>query len=260
MWKILAQSVIGTGHIRSGLPCQDSCLADVASTGDATVAILVCADGSGSATHSDVGARLACEAVVKYVQTDIREGQTIADIERDTVLFWVERARETLQEEALQRKVSPRELACTLLLAIVSEEGAAFAQIGDGAIVLGDGESYRPVFWPHAGEYANITHFLTDADYTRRLSFDRRPGRFDELALLTDGLQRLALENETKLAHRPFFYPLFRSLRNADTVEDLAEPLQRFLDSPRINHRSDDDKTLILATRVPPSVDATDAG
>jgi hypothetical protein len=252
--------MIGTSHIRSGLPCQDSCLADVAPTEDGTVAILVCADGAGSAAYSNIGAQIACEAVAKSVRSDLCEGQTVTGIERDSVLFWVERTREFLHDEANRRKVSPRELACTLVLAVVGEAGAAFAQIGDGAIVLWDEQSYQPVFWPQPGEYANTTDFLTDSDYSRRLSFERRPGRFDELALLTDGLQRLALDYEAKSGHRPFFHPLFRSLRNAKVVDALAEQLREFLDSPRINQRSDDDKTLILATRVPPSVDATDAG
>ncbi len=260
MWKILAQSTAGTSHLRSCLPCQDHCRADVAPTGDGPVAILVCADGAGSAALSDVGARVACEAVARAVRSDLVEGQTVSAIERDSVLFWLEQAREALIDESGRRGAPPRELACTLLLAVIGQDGAVFAQLGDGAIVLLEGASYQPVFWPQTGEYANTTDFLTDPDYVRRLNFDRRAGRFDELAVLTDGLQRLALDYETRLGHRPFFHPLFQSLRGTEEPDALAEPLRQLLDSPRINQRSDDDKTLILATRVPPSADAPDAG
>jgi hypothetical protein len=43
---------------------------------------------------------------------------------------------------------------------------------------------------------------------------------------------------------------MFARLRAATGSERLAEGLRQFLDSPAVNQRSDDDKTLVLATRV----------
>ncbi|MGL4552961.1 MAG: PP2C family serine/threonine-protein phosphatase, partial [Gemmataceae bacterium] len=63
-----------------------------------------------------------------------------------------------------------------------------------------------------------------------------------------DGLQGLALHYATRTAHGPFFAPLFRALRGADP-EELGDPMRAFLESPRVNGRTDDDKTLILAAR-----------
>lgn len=65
-------------------------------------------------------------------------------------------------------EVGLRDLACTILLAIVGADAAVFAQLGDGAIITGEGDHYTPVFWPPAGEYANVTDFLTDADFAER--------------------------------------------------------------------------------------------
>jgi hypothetical protein len=45
---------------------------------------------------------------------------------------------------------------------------------------------------------------------------------------------------------------MFRPLREAPSGADLLKGLREFLDSPVVNERTDDDKTLILATRVPP--------
>jgi hypothetical protein len=45
---------------------------------------------------------------------------------------------------------------------------------------------------------------------------------------------------------------MFRKLRDAAPGEGLARALRSFLQSPAVNQRSDDDKTLVLATRVPP--------
>jgi hypothetical protein len=250
MWKLLFQSVQGTAHERNGQPCQDSCFVRLQRIGHGPVLVLACADGAGSASHADLGARLACRGVVRLVLDGLRDGLPVAQVERDTVLSWHERLRRELQKEAERRQLELQQLACTLLLAIVGEGAAAFSQVGDGAIVLADDDAYRTVFWPQNGEYANTTNFLTDEAFADNLAFDLRPGPVDELALFTDGLQMLALNFADRSVHRPFFLPMFRKLRSAVPGEGLARALRLFLRSPAVNQRSDDDKTLILATRV----------
>ncbi|MGA0525444.1 protein phosphatase 2C domain-containing protein, partial [Escherichia coli] len=62
---------------------------------------------------------------------------------------------------------------------------------------------------------------------------------------------RLALAFETKLPHQPFFEPMFSVLRRTEPsdCEGLSAQLGQFLNSPQVNERTDDDKTLVLATR-----------
>ncbi len=71
----------------------------------------------------------------------------------------------------------------------------------------------------------------------------------EEVSLFTDGLQTLALDFNRRQAHGPFFEPMFRALADADAPESLLGPLVEFLRSPAVVERTDDDKTLILATR-----------
>jgi hypothetical protein len=246
MWKLLFQTVQGTAHERNGQPCQDSCLVRLRRE----VLVLACADGAGSAGHADVGARLACRGIVRLVLEDLRDGLPVAHIERDTARSWHDRLRQHLRKEAERRQVEFPQLACTLLLAVVGERAAAFSQVGDGAIVLADGDAYRPVFWPQNGEYANTTNFVTDDAFADNLAFEVRAGSVDELALFTDGLQMLALNFADRTVHRPFFLPMFRKLRAAVPGEGLPRALRQFLRSPAVNQRSDDDKTLLLATRI----------
>jgi hypothetical protein len=59
----------------------------------------------------------------------------------------------------------------------------------------------------------------------------------------------LALSYASKSAHQPFFARMFAALRKVGDREDLVVPLRQFLDSPAVNDRTDDDKTLVLATR-----------
>jgi hypothetical protein len=251
MWKLLFQSVRGPAHVRGGLPCQDASLVRLRRTPHGPVLILACSDGAGSAPFADVGSALACRGVVRLATAAIQSGH-LAAVTRDTVLGWAEQLRSDFGAAALARGAWRHDLACTLLLALVGEDAAVFAQVGDGVIVAPHDGGYRAVFWPQSGEYANSTNFVTDDDLADSLDFAAHAGPVDEVALLTDGLQSLALNLAAKTVHGPFFRPMFARLRAARPGEGLAAGLRRFLDSPAVNARSDDDKTLILATRVPP--------
>jgi hypothetical protein len=125
-------------------------------------------------------------------------------------------------------------------------------QIGDGGIVLDFGEGYELAIEPMVGEYANMTHFVTDEDAVRILSTSLYQNVALRVAAFTDGVQRLALNLAESSPHAPFFDPFFRVLENtqADMEDALGAALRRFLQSDAVNERTDDDKTLIFALRV----------
>lgn len=130
---------------------------------------------------------------------------------------------------------------------MLSPRAGVFAQVGDGAIVLGADGSYRAVTWPTSGEYANETTFITADAFEDAFECVRWQGPVREVALLTDGLQRLALNYANRSVHAPFFAPMFQALLAAEAPDLLGPELERFLDSPAVNERTDDDKTLVLA-------------
>ncbi|MCI0335258.1 MAG: protein phosphatase 2C domain-containing protein [Planctomycetes bacterium] len=107
----------------------------------------------------------------------------------------------------------------------------------------------RSIFWPQSGEYANTTNVLTSDDYRDRLDFLAIKTGCSNFALLTDGLERLALSFTQQTPHAPFFEPLFKALRTSGDLAGLSEGLRKFLASESVQLRSDDDKTLIIATR-----------
>ena len=242
-WAVIAGSVTGTSHVQRGTPCQDkSDFAIFGEHGD-WLAVAV-ADGAGSASHSDRGATVCVAELLLGVQA-----MPIDALTKDGMFALFTSARQAVQAEAEQLGVSPREVACTALLALVGPGGAAFGQIGDGAIVLGDGTTYRTAHWPEPGEYANLTDFLTDDCYAERFAFTTSAEPITEVAVLSDGLQRLALDFVTKTPHEPFLRPLLRRLSAEPNPADLERPLSEFLDSAAINARTDDDKSLVLAVR-----------
>jgi len=249
-WRVLAASVAGTSHAAAGEPCADSCAVRVlGGPGGAGTLVAVAADGAGTSPRAADGARLACLAIVEEAE---REGTAVPGFARGDAVRWVESVRRRIAEGAAGQQ-DPRDFACTLLVALVGARRAFFFQIGDGVIVYrrADG-GWVPALWPQTGEYANTTWFVTDPDAGKRLQA-AEAARVDEVALLTDGLQSLALRFRTREVHEPFFAPMFERLRGEaeGCSEVLLAELRAFLESAPVNQRTDDDKTLVLATRVP---------
>lgn len=218
------------------------------SAGDEMVLIIACADGAGSAELSADGARIACEQFFDVARHALDERRSLDGVDRDILLGWYRLAQREIADEADRRAVPVRQLACTLLTALVGEHRTVFAQVGDGCIVYLEGERYECAFWPQIGEYANTTNFLTQVNLDASFEFIEKP-RIDEVAAFSDGLQRLALSFTGKAVHQPFFGPVFATLRS-EPADELAAPLRKFLSSPAVTERTDDDKTLVLATRL----------
>ena len=249
MWRHIAQSLQGPSHLGDGTPCQDTSAVRVFKEGPACALVACVADGAGSAKFGDIGSSIACETIVERANSFLELNGRLDGLQSEDVLNWCEEARRRIDDESARRECQRRDLATTLCVAIVAPTCSFFFQIGDGAIILGRSGIYGVVFWPQSGEYANSTNFLTADDYKQRLEFHSTTSRFTDLALFTDGLERLALRFDGQTAHVPFFEPLFRALRTAEDVEQLSEGLRKFLTSDPVQSRSDDDKTLILATR-----------
>ena len=243
MWKLVFGSVQGTSHVQSGLPCQDYCAGTI--TGRTLVA--ACADGAGSAELSQLGSKAAVDRFM-----EVASGDTAPTMEQ--VAAWIDAARERLLEVAAANDSTPRQLACTFLAALVGDGWAAFAQVGDGVIVFDGPDGYNFAFWPDNGEYANTTRFLSEDDYQQHLRIEIVERHVSELAVLTDGLQMLALDIAGAKVHDRFFAPLFKTVKNGPNDAALQTALMDFMSSKRVNERTDDDKTLLLATRITPDV------
>jgi len=252
-WLPIAASVVGTGHAALGLPCQDAhMLAHVQQGSQAPTLVCCISDGAGSASQAQWAAshvvRRMAEELVAIVGNDIR-------IREGDVLALVEQLADELNEEAARQLLPVYEFSCTLLGGVLAPDHSVFFQLGDGAMVRADGAGhYVPVWMPQNGEYVNETHFVADADAPAHVQVLLLNEPMQEVALFTDGLQHLALNFEDHTAHQPFFKSMFLPLQNTDSIEariELQEQLANFLNSNAINSRTDDDKTLVLARRLP---------
>jgi len=165
--------------------------------------------------------------------------------------------RAELGRRAEEMSSQMSDFACTMLAAVVADDAAVFLQIGDGAIVYrcaGEDASWRLALSPQRGEFANETVFVTRSDADRRISALRVSGHVLEFALMTDGVEFLAVQQATGVPHTRFFEHVFLGLRASGRLnrdDQHAEWLEHFLSSPQVTARVDDDLTLVLCSRVP---------
>lgn len=266
MWNLLSASVTGTSHVRNNLPCQDAHRWTLMQNGDPNAShnprgphtlLIATADGAGSADRSQAGAACAVEVALAFL-----EGALTALVPEDeagwerllTEAF--KQARAAVFALADAECLPARAFACTLTLVIANDDWLVTGQIGDGVVVAqtlsGELITVAP---PQRGEYANETHFLIADDALN--NFDGRIYRQHEsiealtaLAVMTDGLLRLALDVTDHRPHAPFFNPLLNFAAHHPDPKEARDQLCSFLDSPRVNARTDDDKTLVLAARI----------
>lgn len=254
-WRYIAASVVGTSHEKVGGTCQDAndCQVYLLPNGE-KVLVAVVSDGAGSALCGGEGASRTCSVFVGLVNDHLSSGNTVDQISLETAKFWTSVIQNALGKEAESVCRERREFACTMLGLVVGSSSAACLQIGDGVIVVADSEehAYGHVFWPDRGEYANTTHFVTQEDALDHLQFESVRRKIVEAALLSDGLQSIALNYQQQIAHEPFFKGLFAPLRGVGEgrSHELSQSLAAFLSSARVNEKTDDDKTLVLACRM----------
>jgi hypothetical protein len=197
---------------------------------------------------------LACSVVIEAVEVFLEEGGAVADIAIGTVHSWLAMVQEAIRGQAEDEGGVPRDYACTLIAAVIADDVCAVFQIGDGAAVVPDADGWCWIHWPQHGEYSNTTFFVTDDGAQDNLAFDLCPFRVDEIALFTDGIENLVLEKATKGVFARFFdgmMPAVRALKAPGLDAALSGSLGNYLASPAVCARTDDDKTLVLATRLP---------
>ena len=252
IWKAIGQSATGTSHTATVKPCEDSLHFRIYDSADGEQILIVCAsDGAGSASHGGWAANYATTLCTKLLQS---HAASSLPLEEGDVYAIVEQIYDGLKNEAENNEIELAEYSCTLLGCYLTTNRSVFFQIGDGAIIRDDGNGYYiPVWWPQNGEYLNSTAFIIDSPGLGNLNIMVIEEPINELAIFTDGLQMLALNMESVNVHQPFFTGLFKYLRIADEpgkINVLDRKLAEYLDGKAINDRTDDDKTLFLATRL----------
>lgn len=254
-WKAIARYEVGISHQKQQLPCQD--FADYCILDDVIIGAI--ADGAGSAKYSDIGAKLAVEAVLEYF-TEFSQrlqkrkcweqsfSQPLSEkTAKKRFKNALEKVNIVLQEQADSKDYAVEDLACTLLVFVATPHWIAAMQIGDGFIVVRSQDSeYQMLFQPDKGEFANETTFVTSRNALDDMQvkvFSEKP---EFICASTDGLEKVAIRFSDWKPFPPFFKPLEEYLQETQKPEEEDEYISNFLKLEQLNARTDDDKTLLL--------------
>lgn len=283
-WKAIARSAIGTSHQKQRMSCQDyggykiinNALIGAVSDGagsakysdiGAKLAVETVLETFTAQDIDDVTELLGSDSVsetekqTKSVEicnllskTEKNSSASIAVAQsspekkvNQLFIKTVKQVVNALSEQAENNGYSIDDVACTLLIFIGTPNGIAAMQIGDGFITVRyPDKEPKLLFPPDKGEYINETTFVTSANALEAMGVKVQAGQPEFICASTDGLERLAIRMSDWTPFAPFFQPLEQYLRETDNPEESDEYLMSFLNSERLNARTDDDKTLLL--------------
>jgi serine/threonine protein phosphatase PrpC len=226
--EIFGATVRGPGHIADGVPNQDAWGHGRVGPGH----VVVVSDGMGSRRDAQDGARAACRAVIDAVRQWRRHPDAPVDVLLGLVhLLW--RARVAPK--------SPEDCACTCLFAVVEPDGSGItAQLGDGLVVLRDGNSVSTLATRPGDEFVNETGAL---GVTSRISAWTKL-RFEKhtrsIVLCTDGVADDLLPDRLGT----FVDWLISDVRRAEPMKRRYVLERALREWPTPNHL--DDKTIAV--------------
>lgn len=252
-WKYFYSSVKGTSHIASNTAKQDNCKSLLLTLNDKNYLVCAVADGAGSAKYSDLSSNFICKLFIAKTKQWL-EKESLESLTREVITEWFTYFQKVLNRAvSLYKLESIRDFATTLLFAVLSENFNVFVQIGDGIIAAGTENDLDCVFLPQNGEFINTTHFATESTAQKIFMFKTVENSIERLAMHTDGIEQIAFDFKAQKPFMAFFKPFYlavEKLENYGHDETLSKQLGMFLDSDRVNKKTDDDKTLFIASSL----------
>ena len=263
-WVLARASVRGKSHIDGEIVNQDAM--HVASrTGEPCFAVAI-SDGAGSAKRADEGSqhfsRLIAEGLQQmamHVHLGKLQGGS-HNLVADQINRLVADARASLDVGS----DSLRYFHCNLMALALGPKWGVMVYLGDAVMLKSRFErsGEKVDFFVDAGmtaqdrtEYANETHFITEADWTKHLmwNFIDPNGPDDLYALMTDGAADIALGNVPgsgqRRVNRGFFAPLLSMVLGAGDDAERNLIVNSALEDRQTYRITGDDKTMLLVIR-----------
>jgi len=258
-WKTIVKCAVGVSHQQQNLPYQDygnyfifkeRCLLGAV------------ADGAGSAKYSDIGSKIAVNTAISFLKAYFDEliekkrlfpqipRQNTPNINQAQNLYTdlLKEVLKAINEEAQRLNCSYQDLACTLIIFFALPNSITAMQIGDGFLAVRpvDGD-LQLLFTPDKGEYINETTFITSSNAFEEMQVKvlEKPCSF--ICASTDGLEKVAINFKDWQPFPPFFNPLEEYMKETVETHEDDQYIIDFLNSERLNARTNDDKTLLLA-------------
>ena len=216
-------------------------------------------DGAGSAPKAAAGSRTAAkQAARKAWSTCLSQGNhpnpEIAAHEA------VKAARRALEGRAKSDKRPLEEYHATLLVAVMTETGAAIAHIGDGASIVDTPDGFKMFTIPARGQYANETYFVTMPEYEELIARNCTK-KASSIFLFTDGVQNAAIDFQRKRPREESLAALQetetrltevtkaeQSGRRPRIITERTSGIRRWLEETESTHS--DDATMVIIRKL----------
>ena len=240
----------GRSHESTGKPCQDSNHFGL-HPNHPNIAILIVADGVGSAERSDDGSRIAVDTVKRYLEGV--EPPFTPDVIREAY----EKAWSAIDQHTAEGTGWPCDYDTTLSTAVFDAESGnlIYGHSGDGAILaIGLNGVVESITIPQKGAEANSVKPLRDLS---AWEFGRRDGPFVSVMAMTDGVLDLLMPGRLKLTDEPIYIRLVSWLADFKFFEKKGTPIEdcfakrlSYLYSDIHKGITNDDLTFIAAMNI----------
>lgn len=237
-------NIPGPYHIKNGIPCQDAyCIRE---TPDGVIVAAV-ADGLGSETHSDKGAKIASSFVVtfckQHYKPEMTEHEVISLLRRAYI-----KAYALVEKTAINKGNDVDQYDCTLCTVIYDGKTLYYGQSGDSGLIVGSNDGgYYKITEQQRDEDNNVYPLCFGPEYWE---FGKVKGNVVSVMLMTDGVWEQAcppiLKNEQQQINIGFVEMFLNHFGLDDSeVRSLEREANRYMRNFS-QKRLDDDKTIVV--------------
>lgn len=251
-WCWAGARSVGTSHIKANEGCEDYASVIEKNIQNESILIAAVSDGAGSAKHAELGSRMVVRGFMNAAILFFKDQKSLSQVTEEVAKEWIDAIRDRISIFATNLSATPKDFAATLVGVVIGYDRIIVCHVGDGGCVArNDKNDWIVPSWPSQGEYASTTFFVTDDPFPN-LKVTISIGRYKEIAIFSDGIERLALNFATTSAFSPFFDQMFYAFESTIPGRDRASSrgLKAYLDGTTVTDRTDDDKTLILARGI----------
>ena len=240
----------GRSHEVTGKPCQDSSHFGLHPLFP-NIALLIVADGVGSAEHSEEGSRIAVDVVKEYLES------CSLPITPETMREAYQNAWDAIDKHTEEGTGWPCDYDTTLSVAVFDAEfgKVVYGHSGDGAILaIGLDGIVRSLTTPQKGAEANSVKPLRDIF---SWDFGEYEGPFVSVMAMTDGVLDLLMPGRLKLTDEPIYIRLVSWLADFKFFEKKSTPIEEcfakrlsYIQSDIHKGITNDDLTFVAAMNI----------
>lgn len=226
-WKSFGVSMIGPGHIKTGVPNQDCFMERHANHFDC----IVVSDGVGSCIRSDRGSQAVCRAVIKTLSA------LNVEISEFSINTFVDQIKKNFLAGIVPFPI--KECSATCLWAIRADEKIVLGMLGDGlaACLLKNG-TIQILSDDKTDGFSNLVSALSDKTGFENWKYVKiREDQCRAILLCTDGISDDLDDIEG------FVSGFFESCMNSARITNIRNTRNMLLNWPRPKHS--DDKTIV---------------